>query len=216
MNLFACRRYLRAESTHSGNYMNINWWGLCRTMVIYIHLAAMVFAAISIAFLDCAIFQRGRFLFNVATGAARMVLVSLLMLWGSGLAMIAIDTGFNTEHLLASPKLLAKLCVVIALSVNGVLIHAYVLPQIQRRPKNLEGFLVVAPVLGAISMTSWCYAAFLGVAKNFTPYLGFTGFIALYFLVVAVGVAVALLYIRPRLRTMFVKRFSLVGSGGGY
>jgi len=43
------------------------------------------------------------------------------------------------------------------------------------------------------------YAAFVGLAKPVAPLLGYVGFMGLYFVTLAIGIAVALLLMGPRL-----------------
>jgi hypothetical protein len=60
----------------------------------------------------------------------------------------------------------------------------------------------VPVVLGAISTASWLYATFLGVARLIAPSMSFTAFIALYGVALTVGIAVALVYVRPRVERL--------------
>ena len=49
--------------------------------------------------------------------------IALVVLWITGLAVIGMDTGFDTGLLATKPKLLAKLTVVAVLTVNSLGLH---------------------------------------------------------------------------------------------
>ncbi len=102
---------------------------------------------------------------------SKVVSVGIALLWLSGLGFLAVYAVESPEKL-ANPKIVAKFVIVLALTVNGLLIHALVLPSVLRdvsRPM-FEGVshtsTVVFLVSGAISGVSW-YAAFaLGLMRE--------------------------------------------------
>src|ERR1700675_3574137 len=85
----------------------------------------------------------------------------LLALWVTGVPMVMMDIGTDVSLLLDKPKLLAKLIVVGALTLNGILLHLVAFPMVTGKPKNPNKAATIAAMLGAVSITSWLYASFL-------------------------------------------------------
>ncbi|MFY9291311.1 MAG: hypothetical protein WAP03_11535 [Methylorubrum rhodinum] len=102
---------------------------------------------------------------------SKVVSVGIALLWLSGLGFLAVYAVESPEKL-GNPKLLAKVVIVLVLTVNGLLIHALVLPSVLRdvsRPM-FEGVshlsTAIFLVSGAVSGVSW-YAAFaLGLMRE--------------------------------------------------
>ncbi len=172
---------------------------LVRSLLIFMHLAAMIAAGISIAFGDYAILRHRPVNRDLMVKASRAVTWSLVALWVTGLSIISLDMSTVALTLAKAPKLQAKLTVVLILTANGFLLHRYTLTALGGRKRPTEQQVKVAAILGAVSATSWGYAMFLGVAKAWAPILGATGFLLLYFLGLAFGIAVSLRWVRPML-----------------
>lgn len=172
---------------------------LARMGFVLAHLLAFAASFAAVAFGDFAIFHRRRVDAELLRRAATVVSWGLAALWISGLALIWFETRMDLAVLAGKPKLLAKLAVVSVLTLNGFALHSWAFPRLlrpQRRPQAAASGLAV---LGAISATTWIYAAFVGVGKDLAPALGFVGFMALYAAALALGVGVALVFVRPRL-----------------
>lgn len=170
---------------------------LARSILICLHLFFLAGAAIAVAFGDYAILRHrvvNRPLLEKSANAVKWVLFAL---WATGLAVVALDMATAGLSLSGSPKLQAKLTVVLALSFNGWLLHRFTLQTIGLPSKTVERDARIAAALGAVSAASWLYALFLGVAKAWTPVLGYGGFIAGYLAVVVVAVVVALRQVAP-------------------
>lgn len=172
---------------------------LVRSLLIFMHLAAMIAAGISIAFGDYAILRHRPVNRDLMVKASRAVTWSLLALWITGLSIISLDMSTVSLTLAKAPKLQAKLTVVLILTGNGFLLHRYTLTALGGRKQPTEQQVKLAAILGAVSATSWGYAMFLGVAKAWTPILGASGFLMLYALGLAFGIAVSLRWVRPML-----------------
>lgn len=172
---------------------------LVRSLLIFMHLAAMIAAGISIAFGDYAILRHRPVNRDLMVKASRAVTWSLVALWVTGLSIISLDMSTVALTLAKAPKLQAKLTVVLILTANGFLLHRYTLTALGGRKRPTEQQVKVAAILGAVSATSWGYAMFLGVAKAWAPILGATGFLLLYALGLAFGIAVSLRWVRPML-----------------
>lgn len=127
----------------------------------------------------------------------KIVTLALLALWGSGLLLVLqgyLDEG--TTYLL-NQKLWAKVTVVALLSLNGALLHRVGFPLLQKAPFVWlpNSARTRLALLGALSMSGWLFAAFLGVARAWNhvlPYLYVMGAFAVFSLLAcAVAFAVA-------------------------
>lgn len=178
---------------------------LIRMLLILGHVLAVAAAAVGIAFGDYAIFARPRIEAALLHKAGTAVTAALLVLWCTGLAVIWIDTAFEWTVLVAKPKLLAKMTVVTLLTLNGLALHQVVFKRMDGRTVASPLSAHVAAALGGVSVVTWLYAAFLGLAKPFAPLLGYSGFMCLYFAALASGIAVALYLIEPLLSARYCR-----------
>jgi len=173
-----------------------------RLIALYPHLLACCVALGGIIISDAkCILRKGQltesdtvFLMELS----RIVSIALIVLWLTGLSIIAIDFSHwpSWAELAAKPKLIAKLTVVSILTLNGYLLHRIVLPNFAAR-KTLCSIetarLRTMFMLGAVSATSWLFAAFLGIAKPLAAALGFTGFMTMYAALIVGAISTALL-----------------------
>ncbi|WIV98230.1 hypothetical protein [Kinneretia aquatilis] len=172
---------------------------LLRMLALYTHVLACFAAAASVVLGDVAIFMPKRVDRVLLRKASRLVFLSLLALWVSGLVLIGIDTGFDLAVIMDKPKLLAKLSVVSILTLNGWALHRWAFPRLaspQEAPHKAAG---LPALLGGVSSASWLFAAFLGVAKPLAIVLHYPGFMALYAASLALAIAIALGLMRQRL-----------------
>lgn len=102
---------------------------------------------------------------------SKVVSVGIALLWLSGHGFLAVYA-VESPQKLSNPKLLAKFVIVVVLTVNGLLIHALVLPSVLRdvsRPM-FEGVshlsTAVFLVSGAVSGVSWYGAFALGLMRE--------------------------------------------------
>lgn len=172
---------------------------IARMTLILVHILAVAAAGAGIAFGDYAIFSQHRIDTRLLYKAGQAVTAALLMLWMTGLVIIWMDTHFEWAVLVTKPKLLAKLTVVTMLSINGVALHCIVFKRLSTAQNDALVAAKLPSVLGAISVVTWLYAAFVGLAKPVAPLLGYVGFMGLYFVVLIIGVVAALILMRPRL-----------------
>lgn len=128
------------------------------------------------------------------------VAIGLVLLWLSGLGFLALYV-METPDKLENPKLWAKVLVVSVLTINGMIIHAFVLPEVLRdlsRPL-LYGVsrsrVAVFLVSGAVSGVSWYTAFAFGIFRELNNNVTFTLLIIMWFTAaVAASLAVALLW----------------------
>lgn len=163
-----------------------------RLALLFAHVIAVCLATGTVLLKDLDLLRGRRLDPAGLEHAAHVVKLSLAALWVSGLGMAWIDTGGNLSAVLAMPKLLSKICVVVVLTLNGLLLHAIAFPALTRVAPPCHRRALLCAVLGAVSTTSWLYAAFLGIARPVAERLDVAGFLALYVvaLLFAIGLAV--------------------------
>jgi hypothetical protein len=118
----------------------------------------------------------------------KIVTLALLALWGSGLLLVLQGYLYDGTTYLLNQKLWAKVSVVALLSLNGALLHRIGFPLLQKAPFVLLHSCARnrLALLGALSMSGWLFAAFLGVARAWNhvlPYLHVMGAFAAFSLV---------------------------------
>ncbi|HEV7439931.1 MAG TPA: hypothetical protein VGN94_09965 [Methylobacterium sp.] len=102
---------------------------------------------------------------------SKVVSVGIGLLWLSGLGFLALYAVEAPEKL-GNPKLWAKITIVVVLTVNGLLIHALVLPSVLRdvrRPMLAGASGIEAGIFlvsGAVSGVSWYTAFALGLMRE--------------------------------------------------
>lgn len=173
-----------------------------RMLLVFAHMICLAAAGGFILLGDYAIFgQKNKINTQLLQKSAQYTLFVLLGLWFTGGSIIWLDTQFSPALLMSQGKLLAKLNVAIALSANGWLLHTIAFPSLSRTTEQHNALRAATwpAILGAVSLSSWIYAAFLGEARPLSTYLGYQGFIGLYVAFVMVAIAVSFIAIRPRL-----------------
>jgi hypothetical protein len=148
--------------------------------------------------------------------SAKLVKWLLLALWATGLPMVIMDIGTDVSLLLNNPKLVAKLIVVGVLTLNGILLHLIAFPVLVSKPKNPAKAATFAATLGAVSMTSWLYASFLGASRIVAPYLSLYDFAILYLLGLAIALTVAILVVRGRLERLLKSHYNPTSANQGH
>lgn len=174
-------------------------WPLLRLVALYVHVVACFGAAAAIVLGDLAVFLHRQVDRRLLRRASRWVAKALGVLWVTGLIVIGIDTGFDLAVLLTKGKLLAKFSVVILLTLNGLALHKWALPRLMAPTYEPERTARIPALLGAFSLASWLFAAFLGLAKPLADMLGYAGFMQFYGLSLLLALAVAWHWGRPRL-----------------
>ncbi|CAD5374377.1 conserved membrane hypothetical protein [Rubrivivax sp. A210] len=163
---------------------------LLRTSLLYIHLLLCAFALHRVLSTDWQLL-RGRISARALQTASRHIAWLFAALWFTGLALIAVDTGFDTEVIAQRPKLVAKLLAVLVLTANGLLLNKWCLPRlVSERPLG-RGEAALLMCSGALSTASWLVAAFYGVARALTGW-AIEHHLALYGAVVAIAMMAAL------------------------
>ena len=146
-----------------------------RMAVVYLHLIACCVAIGLVFTSDIAMVKQlfradpaekldGKHLEELQTIVSR----ALLALWVTGAGIIALDVSLKGWEYFGNPKLQAKIAIVCFLTLNGLVLHNYVLPLMQKAGSLLKLTLnqrMLAVFAGALSGVSWFYAAMLGIGK---------------------------------------------------
>ncbi|UHC14768.1 hypothetical protein LRS73_19800 [Methylobacterium currus] len=147
------------------------------TLLVALHLLGLSFGLGGATMLDFWILRWMRWgslpgeIARIFLFVSKVVTVGLGLLWLSGLGFLAVYALESPEKF-DNPKLWAKIVVVLALTINGLVIHAVVLPGVLRdigRPM-LDGVSGVRTgiflVSGAVSGVSWYTAFALGLMRE--------------------------------------------------
>lgn len=199
MVAFACLT-LRSRDMNSLSLVH----QLVHQSVLCVHVAAFAIAFSAVVREDIAMVKAPLIDMQRLSATAQTLTSALIVLWLTGLALIGFATGMDADALMARPKLLAKLLVVIALTANGVALHAFAFPRLGRKDPQPRPNVVVPVVLGAISTASWLYASFIGVARVIAPSMSLRDFMAWYAALLMLAVTVGLVFVRPRVSRMVV------------
>ena len=190
----------------------MTWELVLRQGVLFAHLVAFAIAISTVLREDWMLISTRRIAWHRLEATARALTISLVALWATGGALVALDVGLSFAAIGANAKLTAKLLVVLALTVNGFALHAIAFPMIRRAHRTGRKPPMTVPfLLGAISTASWLYASFVGVARLIAPSMTVSGFMAGYVLLVTSSIAVALMLSRLRSFDIGVSR----KPGGG-
>src|SRR5712672_2197656 len=192
---------------------------IARQVLLYGHIIVFALAVATTIKEDVHLLRAKRIDSASLLATAKLVKWLLLALWVTGVPMVMMEIGTDVSLLLGKPKLLAKVIVVGALTLNGILLHRVAFPMITGKPKNPNKVAAIAVTLGAVSTTSWLYASFLGVARLVTPYFSLYDFVILYLLALAAAVSFAILVVRARLKLLLKKssdHLTGISAGQGY
>lgn len=151
------------EAILAFNVINFTEWA--RLSLLYSHLILCAFAIAAVLKTDYCLVV-GSISRSELEKTAKSISLVLLCLWGSGLAIIYLDTGFVPEVLMGKPKLLFNLVCVCTLTLNGLVLHHVSFPVLLNQHQSLsakERLLLVTT--GSLSTSHWLLAAFIGLAK---------------------------------------------------
>jgi hypothetical protein len=188
---------------------------IARQALLYGHIITFALALATILKEDVRLLRATWIDWASLRATAQLVKWLLLALWATGAPMVMMDIGNDVSLLLGNPKLLAKLIVVGALTLNGILLHLVALPIITGIPRNRKRAATIAATLGAMSTASWLYASFVAVARKVAAYFSLQDFLMLYLLVLAVAVSFAISVVRNRLEPLLESADDFTDNAGG-
>lgn len=176
-----------------------------RVLLVATHIVAVAVAVGLVFWQDIALLTSRRLNSMQFRLSSIRVTQALVVLWFSGLAIIALDTGLDFSTLATQPKIQAKLLVVTLLSLNGWALHRIAFPALMGMCKNPVRTATVVSIMGGISTISWAYALFLGIARPLAQTLGLQGFIGIYAALLVLSIPVVLISIRPHVETLLLE-----------
>jgi hypothetical protein len=172
---------------------------IMRQALLYGHIIVFALALATIIKEDARLLRARRIDSASLRATAKSVKWLLLALWVTGVPMLLMDIGADFSLLLGKPKLLTKLIVVGALTLNGIILHLVALPLITGKVQNPNRAATIAAILGAVSTASWLYASFVAVSRIVASYFSLYDFVLLYLLALTIAVSFAILVVRRRL-----------------
>jgi hypothetical protein len=168
--------------------MDVTTW--LRQGILFAHALAFGVAIAAVLREDAALLRHRAIDARRLARTARTLAYALAALWVSGLALMGLDLGGDVAAMADRPKLVAKLAVVSALTLNGLLLHRVAFPVIRQGQALRASQLLVCTALGAFSTTSWLYAAFIGLSRLVAESMSLADFMALYGLLLLAAAAV--------------------------
>lgn len=173
-----------------------------KTFLLMFHLIAISVGFGSATLLDIWVAKKylldkaiGKDDFAIVSYASRVVALGLGLTWVSGglyLYHLQSDGGL----ILQNPKFLFKIWMVCMLTLNGMFIHAVIIPHMKRRigaqlfdrtPPTKRALFLTS---GAISLASWYCLILLGVAREMNHKVPFENIVHFYFALVAAALLV--------------------------
>ncbi len=176
---------------------------MIKTLLVYAHLIAACLAIGVLLMQDLALAKwQGRAMDRDAISNLQrnsgIVSIALVVLWVTGLIIVAIGYLDNPAYLL-NQKLWAKFSVVSILTINGLFLHFYSFPRLM----SAQGFLgsstseqLLILVTAVVSLVSWLYSCYLGIARPWNNVAPYTYVMTIYASVFAITLLVALEYWR--------------------
>lgn len=150
---------------------------LALTYIKIFHLVGLIMGLGGAVLLDLNIFTRGvlrpvsGYTVHLTETLSKCVSLGLIILWITGGALIALNMQVKPDYLM-NPKLWAKILIVMALTLNGMFIHRYVLPFLKGEMGNrlfarvTSRELLLLTLVGSVSFVSWVTPFVLGKASE--------------------------------------------------
>jgi hypothetical protein len=178
---------------------------LARQALLFAHVITFAIALATVIKEDVQLVRAKQLNSTSLHATAELLKWALVALWATGIPMVIMDTGIDISLLPAKPKLFAKLIVVTALTLNGVLLHRVAFPILRGQLGDPNRAATIAVTFGAVSTASWLYASFVGVARIVAPYFSLYDFVGLYVFVLAAAISFANLVFRNHLRLLLMQ-----------
>lgn len=199
------------------------------TLIVYVHLIAACIAVGVLLMQDLTLSKTGGRRLSLGAVkelryAARNISIALMVLWGSGLVLVAWGA-FNDPQYLANQKLWAKVAVVSVLTANGAILHHFSFPRVVSSSGVVGlGFFEKTAVAstGAVSTVSWLFACYLGIARPWNHAVAFDEVMFIYVSLLMPACVVACVYVHGVLGPALAKarvqrqpsRFSALQGAG--
>ena len=196
-----------------------------RTGLQIVHVVGVAFGvggATACDFLFLRAIQRNAINFSeylLIHAITRLVTAGLILTILSGIGFL-INYQINDPKLLANEKVWAKVTIVAVLTLNGVLLHAYILPFMRSRVgtalinKTMFGTRHIFILAGVISGISWYAAVVLGLWRQLNFKVSYGDVMTAYAAVLAFGFAACVPVMSWLMRRSSYKRSNLDHASG--
>lgn len=202
-----------APVSPSSTLRPLTFGSFARQLLVFGHLMLFAFAIVTILREDFAlVFAPRRLPTEKLLRTQRLITFLLSGLWITGCALVVLEVGWSLQALLDRPKLLAKISLVLLLTLNGMLLHRHVFPLLCRRQTEPQAAAVLCSLFGAFSSVTWLYASFVGAARLIAPAMSYSMFMGLYSLALIVGIAAALALVRPRMEDLLGRHSTMLDT----
>ena len=168
-------------------------------ILVFIHLFAFAFAIVMIVSEDVKILISKKLDVSELHSLANKITYLLIILWLTGIGLLAINPGLNLDLIFVNSKLAAKITVVSVLTINGLLLHLFVFPNFITR-KKAKRIVAISCVLTAISTTSWIYAGLVGAARAVAPMMSYEHYMNIYFAILGFALFISIIVVYPVMR----------------
>lgn len=180
-----------------------------KTFLVYSHLISACIAVGAILLQDLELWKNKNKPLSTALvadlqRAQSTITWTLVLLWISGIALVAQGYLMKPDLYLTNEKLWVKLVVVVVLTINGFILHKVTLPKlkagvvISEMPGSDSTPLTLT---GCVSVVSWLYACFLGIARPWNYTLEFGVIVGIYLAILAAACIIGLQMMRMQRST---------------
>lgn len=183
---------------------------IIKSLVIFAHVIACAIALGLVLYMDISLFHHRKSelppqLLRDLRTLPDWVYHALIGLWATGLAIVALGIQSKGLTYLDNPKLWVKILVVSTLTVNGVLLHKYVLPILSTTTNLVElakkqRFKMA--IIAGVSSSSWLVSTYLGVARYMNGTLNFSTVFLFYVSVLSALVVICCWLLVPGLEKL--------------
>lgn len=179
---------------------------MIKTLLVYAHLISACVAIGILLMQDIALAKwQGRPMDEESNSLlkrnAGIVTYALAILWVTGLAIVVLGQLDNPAYLM-NQKLWAKFTVVSVLTINGLFLHFYSFPRLASAGGfigNKTSHQIFVLITAVISLVSWLYACYLGIARPWNNVASYEYVMSIYGLMIG-GVALGALAVWGEMR----------------
>jgi len=166
-----------------------------KVFIVYIHLLTTCIAVGSLLLMDFELLlKRGKALLEEEVKSlektAKLMVYALVVLWISGLCLVALGYLEKPETYLTNQKLWAKFSVVFVLTINGYFLHHFSFPKISSGLGMFElakDEQMLLGLTGVVSTVSWLFASYLGIARHWNYTVQYSFVMTIYTSIIALG-----------------------------
>lgn len=174
-------------------------------ILVFVHLFAFAFAFAGIIKADYLFlrFSRNQGIIN----SFKTAIPLLVLLWVTGIMLLAVKPGLDVALIFSNPKLSAKIAIVVILTANGVFLHFVAWPVFTNKTKVGIVKASFIGMLGVVSGVSWFFASIVGAARVVASVATYQDFLMPYAICLMVGAILSQIFVVPKIIRMYgVKR----------